>query len=328
MDETVIQARKHFSRMGFALLAIAAYTVALQFFLSILWTVITVGTPVQNAEWALWLLTYGPMYLIAMPIGVWMMRKIPVEDLPGQKLGFKRFGVLMLICIPVMYGGNIIGTVLSALLSGGTAQNTLVELIMENPVSTMITAVLIAPFLEEYIFRKQIIDRLGKYGELTAILFSSLTFGLFHMNLFQFFYAFGLGLIFAYVYTRTRKLRYPVLMHMIINFMGSVIAPLLLNNLDLEVLNAAAAGEATMEQLMSMLPGLLAYMGYAGLLMLSVIAGFVLLMIRWKKRQLLPASLELPQGTSGKVAYGNWGVILFILFCLVMILLTLISGLL
>ena len=56
-----------------------------------------------------------------------------------------------------------------------------------------------------------------RYGEKTAIVFSALAFALFHMNLFQFFYAFGLGLIFGYVYTRTSRLRYSVLMHMLID---------------------------------------------------------------------------------------------------------------
>ena len=44
------------------------------------------------------------------------------------------------------------------------------------------------------------------------------------MNVFQFFYAFGLGLMFGYVYTRTSRLRYSVAMHMLINLNGSVLA--------------------------------------------------------------------------------------------------------
>ncbi len=61
-------------------------------------------------------------------------------------------------------------------------------------------------------FRKEIIS-LRRYGEKTAIMFSALAFALFHMNVFQFFYAFGLGLMFGYVYTRTSRLRYSVAMH-------------------------------------------------------------------------------------------------------------------
>jgi len=328
MTEEMTQAKKDYSRMGLSLFAIGAITTVLQFFLSFLWTVSTAGTVLQNASWAMWVLTFVPMYLIAVPIGLWMMRKIPAEAAPSSKLSGKRFWTLMLICMPIMYGGNLIGTALSAFLSGGTAQNALLDYIIDSPLYTIVVAVVMAPVIEEYIFRKQIIDRLGKYGEKTAIYFSALTFGLFHMNLFQFFYAFGLGLIFAYVYTRTRKLYYPVIMHMIINFMGSVIAPMLLNMLDLEALEALEAGEATTEQLLGALPGMMAYMGYVGLLLISVVAGLVLLIVRWKKRQFFSASQELPEGTARKIAYRNVGTVLFAVLCLVMIIISLISGML
>lgn len=326
MNEQIKQARKDFSRIGFSLFAIGAITSVLQIVFSFLWNVSTVGTPLWDADWAMWVISFVPMYLIAVPIGLWIMKKVPVYSPPAVKLGAKHFWMLMLISIPIMYGGNIIGTILSSILSGGTAQNALLDYVMGNPFLTILVAVLIAPFLEEYIFRKQIIDRLGKYGEKTAIFFSALTFGLFHMNLFQFFYAFGLGLIFAYVYTRTRMLRYSVIMHMIINFMGSAIAPALLNILDMETLEAISSGEASMEQIMGALPGLLAYMGYASLLMFGSVAGFVMLIVRWKKRQLLPAPEELPQGTAAKTAWWNWGVVLFTVFCLVMIVIALFSG--
>ena len=56
---------------------------------------------------------------------------------------------------------------------------------------------------------------------------SAVCFGLLHQNFFQFFYALGLGLLMGYLYVRTGKLRYTILLHAIINFMGGVIAPLL-----------------------------------------------------------------------------------------------------
>lgn len=322
MSELNIQARKDFSRTGFALLTLGLVTTVLQVLVSAL----TLG--MELPEWAVWILTFAPMYLGGMPAAVLILRKIPAEQAEPAKLSAKRFWELMLIGMPIMYGGNILGNFLSALLSDGTAENPLLDYIMGNPLLTTVFAVIIAPFMEEYIFRKQLIDRLGKYGEKTAILFSALTFGLFHMNLFQFFYAFGLGMLFAYVYTRTRMLRYPVFMHMIINFMGSVIAPLLLTVLDLDALTALENGQADIAMLLDILPGLLLYLGYALVLLGAVIAGFVLLMIRWNKRELLPASQQLPTGTEKKTAYRNWGMVLFIIFCAVMIVFSLLSGLL
>lgn len=320
MNEQQLQARKDFSRTGFALLAMGITVVILQILLGFL---VLEGTPIGDAEWMIWLLTFAPMYLVAMPVGIALLKRIPTDPHPKEKIGIKRFFVLFLMCMPIMYGGNIIGTVLSSLLSGGTAENALMDYVMGNPLYSILVMVILAPVLEEYIFRKLLIDRLSKYGELTAMLFSATVFGLFHMNFFQFFYAFGLGLLFAYIYTRTRNLLYPVLLHMIINFQGSVLAPWLLSSVDLELITAPESGAAATEDILGILPGLLAYTLYSNALLAAVIAGLVLLIVNWKKRQILPAAPELPFRPACKAAYINWGMVLFTLFCLVMIVLAL-----
>lgn len=321
MTESMVQAKKDFSRFSIGLLVITLVTAGLQFLLSFLMNTLFDESPLEKYEILLWILTMAPMYLIAVPMGFLLIKKIPAEHAEKHPLSFGRFLVLMLMCMPIMYGGNLIGTLLSALLSGGTAQNAL-EDYLGNPLYSFLFAAVLAPFLEEFIFRKQIIDRLSKYGELPAILFSAVTFGLFHTNLFQFFYAFGLGLIFAYVYARTRMLRYPVIMHMIINTMGGVIAPMLLSLVDPEIMAAAEAGTATAEQLVEILPGMLALLGYVFVLLGSALAGLILLIIRWKKRQFEPAPQQLPWGTSGKIVYGSIGTIAF---CVVTLGLTIFS---
>lgn len=323
MTEKMYQAKKDFSRFGFALLAIGIITAVLQIVFGVIWGAFLMDTSLGDMEIMQWILTMAPMYLVAIPVGFVMMKKIPAETAQKQKLTIGRFLLLMLICMPVMYGGNMIGNAISSLLSGGNAENALLDYVMGNPLYSFIFTVLLAPFMEEFIFRKQIIDRLGKYGEKTAILFSGITFGLFHMNLFQFFYAFGLGVIFAYVYTRTRMLRYPVIMHMIINFMGSVIAPLLLTLLDADVMTAMETGTATMEQILQILPGLLAFLGYAFLLLGSSVAGLVVIIVRWNKVKFCPASQELLPGSGKEVIWRSPGMIVFTVFCLVMIVLAL-----
>ncbi len=83
-------------------------------------------------------------------------------------------------------------------------------------------AVIAAPLLEEWIFRKLLIDRLHIFGEPTAILASALLFGLVHGNSAQFFLAFFLGLLFGVLYCKTGKIRYTILLHAIINFFASL----------------------------------------------------------------------------------------------------------
>ena len=318
-------ARKAFSRIGIALSVILIVATVFQ----VLWGLIPAllwgeDNWWSSSSWGLWLSTFAPIYLIAVPIGLLLLKGIPGEAPQQQKLGMKQFWVFLLMAFPLMYGGNIIGTVLSAILSGGSAENTIVEYAMDNNPLKLVVMVCLAPLIEEYVFRKQIIDRTRKYGEKTAVFLSALTFGLFHLNLFQFFYAFGLGLLFAYLYTRTGRLRYPVLIHCIVNFMGSVVAPWVLSLVDLEALTQMDPN-ATTEQIMTqygdMLPGLLVYMLYAMLLMGLAVAGLVLLIIKCRKLVWKEAEAQLPKGMNMKAVYINIGMIVYILLCLSMIIL-------
>ena len=81
--------------------------------------------------------------------------------------------------------------------------------------------VVLAPIFEEIFYRRVVIDRLRRYGDIPAIIISGLMFGLIHGNFSQFFYAAFLGMVFGAVYVYTGKLGYSVFLHMLINFMGS-----------------------------------------------------------------------------------------------------------
>ena len=181
----------------------------------------------------------------------------------------------------------------------------------------LFTVVILAPLVEELVFRKQLLDRCAQYGEKTAMVFSALTFALFHMNLFQFFYAFGMGLIFAYVYLRTRRLRYPVLMHMIINFMGSVVPLWVVSNLDLDALSNLNSQNLDQEMLAAILPGLLIYLAYVVVQLVLVIAGLVIGIVMRKSLTLRPTPEELPREGRVKTVYANVGFILFVVVCVV-----------
>ena len=172
-------------------------------------------------------------------------------------------------------------------------------------------------------YLKQLLDRCSQYGEKTAMVFSALTFALFHMNLFQFFYAFGMGLIFAYVYLRTRRLRYPVLMHMIINFMGSAVPLWVVSNLDLDALSNLNPQNLDQEMLAAILPGLLIYLVYVLVQLVLVIAGLVIGIVKRKSFTLQPTPEELPREGRVKTVYANVGFILFAILCAAVFLLTL-----
>ena len=146
--------------------------------------------------------------------------------------------------------------------------------------------VILAPLLEELICRKLLIDRTVRYGEKLSVLMSGLIFGLLHQNLFQFFYAFALGSVFAYVYVRTGRIRYTIILHAIVNFLGAVVAPAVLSVLNMDALEKLEAGEISVELLMEILPGYLVLMAYSTVLMGLSVFGLVLLILKLRGKLL------------------------------------------
>ena len=101
-------------------------------------------------------------------------------------------------------------------------------MVRSGTASGILIPVFIGPVLEELLFRKLLIDRTRRFGEKAAIVLTALCFGLYHGNLNQFMYAFTVGLFLAYVYCRTNRILYTILMHIFLNGLSAmllVIAP-------------------------------------------------------------------------------------------------------
>ena len=214
-------AHRRFSTIGSALAIMMVFWIGLNILATeALRTLLGTDVP----AWAVLLASSGPLYVVAMPLSMLAFTRVPVIRTRQYPMKAGEFIQIFVMCIPVMFLGNMIGNILSAGATDGQATNRINDVILGSDwrVNALFIG-LLAPVCEEWIFRKEIISRLRRYGEKTAIIFSALAFALFHMNVFQFFYAFGLGLMFGYVYTRTSRLRYSVAMHMLINLNGSVL---------------------------------------------------------------------------------------------------------
>lgn len=167
-------------------------------------------------------------YILPFPILIYLMGKIDSQTPEKNTLTVKRFITYIAVTLTLMWAGNIIGLAITSLISFTTPFD------VSNPVQSMINSSdiwlnlmlisIIGPIFEEIFFRKLLIDRTIKYGAKASILLSALMFGLFHGNLNQFFYAFLIGGFFAYVYIRTGKIKYTILLHIIVNLMGSVVS--------------------------------------------------------------------------------------------------------
>ncbi len=183
-------------------------------------------TDLMNNVYVTWIFNVVSMYIIAFPVFVLLIKNMNTEKREKNKMGAGEFLSLFLIGEFLMFTGNLIGQFLNNVIGrllGNEINNSLNELINNSPIWLIFAVTVIAgPIIEELMFRKFMIDRMSRYGDLLAIIVSSVSFGLFHGNFYQFFYATMLGFILGYIYARTRNVKYSILMHMIINFMGSV----------------------------------------------------------------------------------------------------------
>ena len=230
---------RHFSLIGLGylwlIIGIPAGSYAIQFACLFWWR------DALSAWWMNWVLSLVPLYCVGLPLLWLVLRRVPTSphnpdytnsyrvtsDKP--RFTFGHWTVLLVIGLGCMYAGSLVSqiimTILSAIMDYDYA-NGLNALVDGSPLwMTFVGTCVCAPLGEEFLFRKLLIDRTRGYGDMTAILLSGLLFALFHGNVFQLFYAFLLGMILAYVYTRSGNLWWCVAMHSAVNFLGCIVFP-------------------------------------------------------------------------------------------------------
>ena len=235
-DETMEynrQAKRDFAAVGRAWFFYFAVSLAAAFLSSFVAGI--VGGEWLESDWGLYMVGLVIPYLFAFPVFFLLIRR---KAAPGtfspekKKLPFR--SLLKWFCIAqfLMVLGNLLGLFWSTVIEmlTGAETTTTIDLVSTSdmlPVITMV--VLLAPIVEELVFRKYVIDRMYPYGEKTAIFLSATVFALMHGNLNQVFYAFFLGCAQGYLYCKTRDVRYTICIHMMVNFVGSVL-PLFAQN--------------------------------------------------------------------------------------------------
>ena len=97
------------------------------------------------------------------------------------------------------------------------------KFIVQRPIYTdIIYAICIAPVLEEIVFRGVLMTYLKKYGIKTAIIISSLFFGISHYNIYMVIPAFFIGIVLACVAYKY-SLKYSVLLHVLMNIVANML---------------------------------------------------------------------------------------------------------
>lgn len=304
------QQRRNISRIGFALLiylvfanlvALAMYYVCNAFFPQ--YVEHTVFTLLQQII---------PAYLLGLPLVAGLLIGMPKKRPERKPLKAEGWITFLAISFFLMLGGSYIANGLMAifeLLQGSEITNAIDQQITESsPLVNLILIVICAPIVEELICRKLIIDRLLPYSETLAVVMSGLFFGLLHGNFYQFFYAAFLGLLFGYVYVKTGNILHTILMHMIINFTGSIIADYI------GKMTSDLASAPT-----SINPWDIVSVVYSTAMMALAICGGILLLRRIKKEKLKhTGDCYLTLSTQFKLAWANPGTIIYCAACVMM----------
>lgn len=104
--------------------------------------------------------------------------------------------------------------------------NTLMgESVLTEGIVTFLAVVILAPILEELVFRSVLLTQCSRFmPNLLALLLSSLVFGLIHGNLIQSTYAFLCGICLGWLYLRYRSTLANILFHIGFNLSSYVFA--------------------------------------------------------------------------------------------------------
>ena len=263
-----------------------------------------------------------PMYVISFPAAFLLLNTIPATKPVSASLRMGNFIRFLFMCYPIVFVGGIIGQLFQFFatffgaflhidLTLSAAGLTLNDLLTDSSFSLNILVIcILAPIFEELLFRKFLIDRIKKYGDKVAIITSGLFFGLFHGNFSQFFFATMLGMLFAYIYCKTGRIRYTIALHMIINTTSIVASKILNQYLTLINLDRASFSDEYM---------FLSLIVLYSIIGLAVIITGIIFLIKYLRRFIYDkGTTPIPRGKAFYVVWLNIGTILFFLSCVFM----------
>lgn len=298
-------AQRYFSRFGWFAFVYFLVSVLLQNIIAV--AVYRLAPSVYGHYLFSEFLSFVPSYAIALPISYLIIKPLPTDIPLKEKMKPADWLGGLCISVALMLVGNYISNILLTFVSvllGGVSENPVSESIDSMPVwATVIFVVILAPILEELVFRGIVCKKLLVLGEGYAIILPAAFFALCHGNFYQLFYAFTLGCFFSFIYVRTGKLIYSMLYHMVINLLGGVIAPLILELVDYNSLLSDGL-VITSENIF----GLIGLMWYELIVIGTAIVGIVI-MVK-KRAEFKPQSglLQPPEGKAVSCVLLNFGV--------------------
>ncbi len=127
---------------------------------------------------------------------------------------------ILLIMVPTLFWYHELMYFFMKLLPEDVSALESLSRMMQGGPSTLIAICIIAPFIEEMLFRGIILrGLLQKYSPTKSILFSAVLFSIYHLNFYQMPSAFILGCFMGWIYYLSRSLWPSIFIHIINNFL-------------------------------------------------------------------------------------------------------------
>ncbi|MDD6207242.1 MAG: type II CAAX endopeptidase family protein [Clostridiales bacterium] len=166
--------------------------------------------------------------LLTMPFVIWFYRRDQRKNTAvTKKADLHPLDIIVLIILSVSCCISLNGLInyshLADLFPGFS--QVAASLYTSSRFLQIISMVILAPVVEEMLCRILSYNRLKEtFKPITAMILSSLFFGLLHMNVVQGVYAFGIGMCFVLIYEKTRRIFMPMLAHGIANAVSLLIS--------------------------------------------------------------------------------------------------------
>ena len=200
-----------------------------------------------------------------------------LPNIPINRANFGKLGIPLtfILLIPLTLSLSIIvEPIMNWWEMPDWIKNLFESLMTGNIVAATLTVAVMAPLLEEWMCRGIIMRGLMYHtGPIIAILWSAFIFGFMHFNPWQGVPAFFLGILFGWIYWRTRSLWAPIFMHFVNNG-TSVLLTILYPNLPMDF------------TLRDMIPGSQYFIVYIAAIVISV--AIILLMHKKYDKPIIP----------------------------------------
>ena len=241
---------------------------------------------------------------------------LSLKTLPSVKIEKRSLTIgQILILILMVYGLSQVGSLMGMpihtgltsipLIGDNSTDDALADLkssliIGSDTWVRIITVGILPAIFEELLFRKFMIDRTLRHGEFVSCAMSGIMFGLWHGNFQQFFFAFFLGVLFAFVYIRTGRIIYTMILHASLNLVTSTVTvellAELLKRMGMDMNSGTMDPDIDYNALITdVMPIILLILLWLIILLGFQIAGFVLVIVKRKKFKLMPIVGELPR---------------------------------